>query len=211
MAKRRRGASRTVTVDFSNVEEGGGRFRIPEGSYEMEVSEVVPHESDDNEGLKWTFTGTEGKAKGKKFFLYTMFTESSLWKLRDLLTALGQEVPKDEMDIDLDEMVGLSLTGVVQDDTYQGKISSKLVDFESGDEEEEPEARGARADKNAKSKPNGKAKLLSADEVAEMDEDELEDVIKKNKLDVDLSEFKTARRKSSAVVAALEEAELLAS
>ena len=50
---------------------------------------------------------------------------------------------------------------------------------------------------------------MSADEVNEMDEEELESLIAKHELEVDLSEFKILKRKRGAVVSALEEGDLL--
>lgn len=231
---RRSTKKKTVTVDFTDVESGGGGVKIPEGSYRMKVVKVEEDESSaGNDMFKWTFQGVEGKAKGKTFYQYTTLNDEALWKLRSLLEALDVEVPDGPMDIDLDDMIDRELIGIVQDDTYQGKTSSKMMDFEpidgDGEEEEEeekPARRGKGKNKPAEeeeeeeeekpargSRRAGKSKKLEpigADEVRAMEEDELEEVITKYDLEVDLSEFKTPRRKSSAVITALEEKEMLA-
>src|SRR5487761_2301121 len=106
---------RVISVDMEGVSsEGGGSFHIPEGDYGMKVVEVTEETSKSgNEMLKWVFEGTEGKAKGKTFWLYTTLTPESLWKLKQTLEALGVEVPDSAMDLDLDELEGLECTGVV--------------------------------------------------------------------------------------------------
>jgi len=238
-ASRRKAKDRTVSLDFTDVEAGGGGFKIPEGSYRMKVKEVEDTESDaGNSMFKWTFEGLEKKAKGKKFYLYTVYDPpDSLWKLRSLLEALGQDVPDGPLDLDLDEMVDLEIIGEVGDEEYQNKITSKLQDFSSvdgadgddgdGDDDEKPargkKKRGAKeeADEDdddgksarGKKKPAGKGKKLdaiSAEEVKAMDDDEMAETVEKYDLDVELKDHKTPRRKASAIIAALEEKELLA-
>lgn len=220
----RRKKSNVISLDFTDVESGGGGFKIKEGPYLMSVESVEDTESDaGNSMFKWTFVGKEKAAKGKKFYLYTVYDPpDSLWKLRSLLEALGQEVPDGPLDLDLDEMVDLELIGIVGDEDYKGKTTSKLQDFESVDgEEAEEEAEEDEDDKKGKGKKGaakkgkagkGKKELeaMTADEVKALDDDEMEEVVEKYELEVELKDHKTPRRKASAIIAALEEKELLA-
>jgi hypothetical protein len=222
---RRKAKDRTVSLDFTDVESGGGGFKIPEGDYRMAVAKVEDTESDaGNSMFKWTFEGQEGKAKGKKFYLYTVYDPpDSLWKLRSLLEALGVEVPDGPLDLDLDEMTDLEIIGSVGDEEYQNKVTSKLQDFSSVDgdkDEDEPkkdkkkgkkdeEDDGEDTGKKGKKGRKKELETVSAEEVKAMDDDEMADLIEKYDLDVDLKEHKTPRRKASAIVAALEEKELL--
>lgn len=206
---RRPAKKRIISVDFSNVDESGGSFRIPEGSYRMKVVSVEEEtSSNDNDMLSWKFEGVEGKAKGKLFWYHTVLNEQSLWNLRGLLQAFGDEVPLEPQDLDLDEMIGKELIGIVTDETYRSKISSKMTDFEAAEEEEEEEPTQSRrtSKKSTKKKEPDK---IAADEVRAMKEDELEDVIKTYELEVDFDEHKTLRRKVNAVLTALEEADML--
>lgn len=235
MARKARGKkSRVVSLDFTDVPEGGGGgFRIPEGDYRMKVKEVEDTESDaGNSMFKWTFEGLEGKSKGKLFYLYTVYDPpDSLWKLRSLLDALGQDVPEGPLELDLDEMVDLEIIGTVGDEEYKNKMTSKLQDFSSvdngddDDEEEKPKGKkkagkkdeeedeeDEEEEKPKKGAKKGKKKALeavSAEEVKAMDDDEMGELVEKYELEVDLSEHKTPRRKASAIIAALEEKELL--
>lgn len=217
-ASKRTKKSNIISLDFEGVESGGGGFRIPEGDYRMKVVKVEDTESDaGNSMFKWTFEGMEKKAKGKKFYLYTVYDPpDSLWKLKSLLEALGTEVPDGAMDLDLDEMVDLELIGQVGDEEYQNKTTSKLQDFspidgDDGDTDGDDKKKPAGKDKKSTKKGSKKElEAMTADEVKELDEEGMEEVVERYELDVDLSEHKTPRRKASAIIAALEEKELLA-
>lgn len=214
-------SDRIVSLDFTDVDSGGGGFRIKEDNYRMKVVEVEQKESDaGNDMFVWTFEGTEGAAEGKKFKVYTTLNEEALWKLRSLLEALGVEIPDGPMDLDLDEMVDLELIGIVTDDTYQGKTVSRMNDFEaveeddddSDDDKKSSKKKGKKTGKDDDKKSSKKKKELekiSEEEVRGMDADELEDLIKKYDLEVDLDDHKTLKRKISAVVSELEEKELI--
>jgi hypothetical protein len=238
MARKAQKKANIVTVDFTGVDEGGGSFTIKDGSYPMKVVKVTEEESKaGNDMLVFTFEGTAGAAKGKSFKQWAALTPDSLWKLKSLLKALGQEVPDSPHDIDLDELVDLELTGVVSKEDYNGKTSSKMTDFGPLEEEEEEEEKPAKGKKKkdddedekpvkgkkkaadddddedkklTKEKKKGKTlEKLETDEVKAMDDDELAELVEKYELDVDLGEFKTMRRKVGAVLAELEAKDLI--
>lgn len=86
----------------------------------------------------------------------------------------------------------------------------KELEISFGDEEEEEEeAPPAKATRGAKKAPAKKKTTWSEEDLAEMSEEQLEEVIEAAELEVDLSEFKTLRKKRGAVQDALEEAGLL--
>jgi hypothetical protein len=215
MALRRRAkpkSSRTIRVDMRNVGTGGARFRIEPGEYTLKCEEVTEEisKSSDEPMLSWIFRGIDGKAKGKTFYYHTSLQEQALWKLRETLLGLSIEVPEEIMDIDLDELEGLEGTAIVDDDEYQGRISSKIQSFKVP-EDEEPEERPSRTSRT--SRDNGrkpaKAAKVSEEEVNDMAEDDLESLIEKADLEVDLGDYKTLTKKKAAVIAALEGAKLL--
>lgn len=321
-----------ISVNMKGVQS---RQLLPEDDYRIRLVEAVAGESQGgNEQIEWVFRVNDGgKFDGQKLWLYTPLTETSLWKLHALLTALGVDVPDDELELDLEQMVEdeLEMMGVVHHEKYDGTKRSKLMDFYAIDGDDEggstksggqltrdaiedmdrdelvelieehelevdPEARGMKkdaklreaiiealeeagkfgdgsdgdddgdddADDDADEKPAAKRgrkskkakadedddedekpsrkskskkakdddeddeddedekpakgkkaakgkkpKKLTADEVQDMDEEELADVIEKYELDVDLDDYKTLRKKSAAVIDALEEADLI--
>jgi len=201
--------------DFSG---GGGSFHIPEGEYAMECVSIENGESKSSGEpmYTWQFKGTEGKAKGKTFYLHTRHDD--VQRLGHTALAVGLEV-EDKMDeITQDQVEGVEVIGVVEDDEYNGQKRSKLTKVMSTEEAEpEPETRRGRSrrgkDNGAEergSRSSRRAKKVSEDDVKEMDESELEDLVGKHELEVDLDKLKTMSRKRNAVIEALGEAELLA-
>ena len=207
----------SITVDFTGVE--GGMKVIPEGDYLVEVVEVEQKQKPGSEYpyLSWKFKVAEGEDHAGTILYYnTSFNPNSLWNLRNLLEALGVDVPSGPLEIDLTDLVELQVMGVSAHDTYEGKKKSTLVDFylaedateEVVDEEDPaPEASSQSVTKAATTKAPKKSVLekLKGDEVAEFSEEELEGVIEKYSLELDLSELKTLRKKQNAVIDALEE------
>lgn len=206
MARNRRNS---ITVDLSEYDpegpdfgSGAGGFHIPEGEYAMECTSVEKKVSkNDSDMLEWIFTGTEGKAKGKKFYLYTVFTDFQ--KMGNTLAACGQEFDQSEFTFSPDDLEGAEVVGIVIDDKYQGEKRSKLQRVMAAEEEEKPK-------RNNKDRRSAKKVKMSEDEVKELDEDDLEELVQKYDLDVDLSKAKTHPRKIKAVIAAMSENDLIA-
>ncbi len=131
MAKKRKSK---LTIDFTGVE--GGKFGVPDGEYLVEVAEVS-HEVSDKSGkdyLRWIFAVVEGKNKGKKVSYITSLQPQALFNLRNLLEAMGVEVPNKAMNLDLDSLIGNMLGVEVENEKYQGKKRSQVVEIFSADE-----------------------------------------------------------------------------
>lgn len=124
----------------------------------------------------------------------------------------GKKV-EDEDDEDEDESPKSKRKGkkVVEEDDEEeeeekparSKRKSKVEDDEDEEEDEDE-------DEKPKSKKNSKAAdQYSEDDVREMDPKGLASLVKKHKLDVDLDDYSTNRKKAMAVIDALEEEGLL--
>jgi|SRR5215831_12312457 len=214
-----RKASRVVKVKGLGEAKGRGPApHIDEGEYNVRVEEIVQKESSaGNQMFEWTLKGLDGEAKGKTFYFHTnLEPPDTLWKLRNTMLALGVEVPEDLDEVDLDELEGLEGTVLIEDDEWQGKMRSKVSRFVDGEdvEEDKPKAKRKRAaaaeedeeddEPTPRKKKTAAKKPPSDDEIMDMAEDELEGLIEKHDLDVDLSAYKTLRRKATAVIAALQ-------
>lgn len=174
-----------LAVDFSGVESGGGRTRIPEGDYKVTVDTVKQAESKaGNAMLVWDFKISEGKFAGKKLRDRTTLTPESLWKLKQVLEAMGISVPSKQVALKLSNYIGKDLGVTVVDDEYEGRISSKVADYvsvdvidgsdieeeeEDEDEEEEPAPKKAKKGKKKKAAPVEEEE----DEIEELDLDEM--------------------------------------
>lgn len=180
MARARKNTkSNSVKVNFKGVES---RQTPAEGDYKLEVLEANSKTGPSGDMIEFILEIGEGKYKGTKLWFYCPLAENSLWKLHAFLTALGEEVPEDEMDIDLSDMIGKEIIGVLTHETYQGKKRAKMTDFCSvddyegelagGDAEDEDEDDKKSSKKSAKGKASKKDEPEAPD-YDEMDEDEL--------------------------------------
>jgi hypothetical protein len=172
--------SKKTVVDFTNTNSTGGRVRIPPGDYKAEV-ESVKHETSKNGNpmLVWEFKITEGKFKNKTLRDRTVLQDNSLWKLKQLLEAMGISVPSKRVALDLSRYPGMELGITVTDDEYDGRISSKVSDYvnaevldEEEDEEDEEEEEEEPAPRK-RSKKSSKAAVEDEEEIEDLDLDEI--------------------------------------
>jgi hypothetical protein len=219
MARKKKTGS--VKVNFKDVES---RRTPPEGDYPMKVLEATAGKSSTgNDQIEFVCEVSRGEYKGVKAWLYCPLADNSLWKLHAFLTALGEEVPEDEMDIDLGDLVDKEFVGVLTHETYNGRKRSKLTDFDSIDNyKDADEGKGKKKSKkdDDEDEPKGKKgkgkkepEMVLKSAVDEMDRDELEELIEEHDLeDVDPSSKKLKKDDDAlreAVLEALEEKELL--
>lgn len=208
MARRKK--SGAVKVNFKGVE---GRQNPPDGDYPFKVLEATSGVSaNKNDQIEVTAEIFKGQYKGFKGYIQFPLLENSLWKLHAFMTALGEEVPEDEIEIDLSEWVDKEFTGVCSQETYNGRKRAKLTDFDSIDnyEGDDDDKKGGKKDKKS-DKAGKKSKKVTRSDVGDMDEDELQSLLEKHNLDkeVDLDEFKKLPKKQAAVIEALDDADLL--
>ena len=142
-------------------------------------------------------------------------------ELMDALTKLGL-VDADEEDgddgeeggdFDLDELsddgikklaeaMGIRVTAKSRVNTLKKKLAAM-------DEDDLAEAWEELSDEDGESE-TGEGSEVTADTINSMNQDELEALVEEHELDVDLDDFKTLRKKRTAVIDAAEEAEILA-
>jgi hypothetical protein len=179
--------AKILSVDFSGV-ESSGRVRVPEDDYRVRVDAVKQQESKaGNQMLVWDFEITKGKFAGKKLRDRTVLTKESLWKLKQVLEAMGVSVPSKKVALNITKYIGMELGVTVVDDEYEGRINSKVADYvsldvldnvpdgdedEDEDEDEEPVAKKSK--KGKKGKKSKKAEEDDEDEdIEELDLDEM--------------------------------------
>lgn len=152
-------AMKKIRLDFSKTEERSGwnTRHIEEGLYKMKVAGVQETEAQDGTAmLVYSLVPTDSRYKSRNFPYYCKLQQNQLWKLRDLLVAAGQTVPKKALAIDPSVVVGKSVAAEVADDSYQGQVRSQVqgtygldildedgsgggLDEFSGDDEDEEE------------------------------------------------------------------------
>lgn len=161
----------SVSVDFTGVESSG---KLEEGRQLLTVEGTPEIRTSENSGtdyINWTFKG-----KGGKVWHTTSLQPQALWNLRNVLEALGLEVPEGALDIDLSEMDGLTLGGEVAHEVYQGKKKAVLVDIfpESeldGEEEAEEEESEGESEEESELPTYAEVQEAEKDELLELAEE----------------------------------------
>jgi hypothetical protein len=145
--------AKKIRLDFSKVEERSGwnTKHIAEGLYKMKIESVQETEAQDGtDMLVYALVPADPKLKTRRFPFYCKIQQNQLWKLRDLLVAAGQTVPKRAAQIDPSVIVGKYIAAEVEDDSYQGNIRSSVngtygldildeQDSPAGDDEDDEE------------------------------------------------------------------------
>lgn len=133
-------------MDFTNVKDRGNfnpRHREA-GDYVMKIVSVDDHTSKaGNDG--WVFTcviADEAKSARPSTYPYHCGSdEDQAWKIRKLFIACGSAVPKKRVMVDPNKLLNKTFGAALDDDEYEGKMKSVIVDTFPEDEveQEEPE------------------------------------------------------------------------
>jgi hypothetical protein len=186
-----------IKVDFSGVEKeiksGGGRSsHVPEDDYLFKVvkGEIRDNKAGDGRHISWRVTVSAGEYKGKTVYHTTSLKPEALWNLRNLIFAcLGKNLAGKSVAFDPEILEGKVFAGTTEDDEYDGKMKSVIVDIrpksdlkrpeddesEIEDEVDEEEEDEAPAKKKGKKDKAGKKKK-AADDDDDLEEVDVEDL-----------------------------------
>lgn len=184
---------------------------IKSGPTQLRVVEVEPGEGDAGDYLAWTFQVIKGKDKGKspkKY--YTTLAEGKLWNIKKVLSAIGHESAEsdDEFELDPTECIGLECVGIIDQEIYEGRRQSVIVDFGDEDDDEEEDEDDEDEEKEEEDEDEDEAEV-SEESIMAMSEEELEEYITESELEVDLDDFRVISKKRKAVVKAAKKAKLI--
>lgn len=117
-----------IKLDFSQTERSSYNTRhMPEGLYEARITEVIQKEAQDGTPmLVYAITPTHPQYRGRKFPFYCKLSANQLWKLRDLLVAAGEDIPRRAVRVQPEKIVGRLLCIEVSDDSYNGVVRSTI-------------------------------------------------------------------------------------
>jgi hypothetical protein len=104
---------------------------IPEGRYAARIDKVEQKESaNKNSYLLVTFTIMDEPATGRKVWGNFMLSPTSLWKLRDLMKAIGLPTAG-VSDINLDELINAEVGIVITNEMFEDAPRSRVQKFYS--------------------------------------------------------------------------------
>ena len=210
---KKRKKSRSVTIDLSGIE---GRVLLPEEDYLVTIDEITEKDGTEATFLEWKFkTIDDDKKLNDVTVTYnTSLAPQSLWNLRNLLEAIGVDIPDNEFDLELDEITGEEVVITIGHEKYEGRNVMKVTDFYSTDdipsEESSKKVEVNDDEKSDKKKTTEKDDdKYTAEEVGDMDKKELQELVDDHDLDINLDTLRTLRKRVAAVIDALEEKDLL--
>lgn len=128
-----------ITVDGSKMQSGGGSVRVPEDDYAAKIDRIERSKVRDGDNAGTTmlivhYKISKGKHKGKVIKDRIVLMESTLWKLRQLMEALGKKVPGKVFKVDVDKFEGGEVViSVVDGEPYKNRIKSEISDVQSPD------------------------------------------------------------------------------
>lgn len=115
-------------VDFSGVKDRGNfnPKHVAEGDYAAKIVKVEDGESKKDGTFQYIFTIKLNKFSQASYPYYCKLQENQLWKLRNIATAAGLNVPKKRMKFDPNKVVGKSIGVTLEDDEYEGRMKSTI-------------------------------------------------------------------------------------
>ena len=127
-----------IRIDFTGVDKeirsGGRAARVPPGDYLAKAVNAELRKSDNtgSKYLSWRFTIVEPKKyKGKTLYDRTSLKPNALWNLRNLIfSATGKNIAGSVLNFDPEAVYGKILMVTVEDDEYEGKVRSQIVDYQ---------------------------------------------------------------------------------
>lgn len=113
-----------LNIDFSSIPS---RDPLPEGVYDVTISKVeqVVSKTSGNPMLKVEFDVQDPDYTGSKLWSNYVLTEAAMWKVKELFDSLGLDTSS-LVDIDTDELIGLSCKAKVAQREYEGNIQNEI-------------------------------------------------------------------------------------
>ncbi len=157
-----------IKVDMRGVGEGGGA-RVEPGDYVVKAKKVEPKTSEKNKPyLEFTLVVSKGSSKGTTILDRSSLQSQALWRLRNIMQAMGTKVPEKVIKLKLRSLLGKEFGVTLDDEEYKGNTRSIVTDVFA--------PKLAKKKKAKKTTKKGKkAKKSRDEELEEEDEDEEED------------------------------------
>lgn len=179
--------AKKIRIDFSKTEERSGwnTRQIPPGLYKATIASVKETEAQDGTAmLVYGFRPTSSRFRTRLFPFYCKLQQNQLWKLRDLLVAAGERIPKKALNIDPNKVVGREIAIEVEDDVWDGKVRSQVqAVFSAEMAEEDPVAEDSEETQDEVEDDNFDEVEDDFDEDEDFDEDLEDDELDEEDLD----------------------------
>ena len=160
----RRGKKNVISLDFTDVESGGG-MPTPDGFYVATVASAEQEVSGSgNDMITVRWKTNIGSSVYDRFVL----VPQSLWVLRTALECMGYDVPDGPFDLDVDDLIGQSCGLEIINEEYEEKDQPRVSSYLPEDMAEQYiEEQGGSVDRSSDD--------ADEEEEEEPDEEEYED------------------------------------
>lgn len=192
-----------IEVDMRGVSSRG---ICPEGIHKVKVHKVTQEISERSAKpyLAWEFRTSNG------YTLYhnTSLQPQSLFHLKNVLMALGYEVPEAVIRLDLRKLKGYEAYVEVMHEVYEGKKRARIVEFLMPDEVEEEELEDEEEYEEVEEEGYEEYEEDEYEEEMDLDNMSLEELLDyAEENDIDLTHLdRKDRKKRSVVLEAIKEA-----
>ena len=115
----------TFDVDLTEVSSG---YVIPDGMYPIRCIDVNQGVSQaGNPQFIWDFVITTGEKAGTDMKLFTALTPAAMWKVAEVVVALGVGQIGQKVTFKKADVVGRECVGVIEKQTYKGNERSSIT------------------------------------------------------------------------------------
>ena len=120
-----------IRVDFTGVK---GPAPLDPGEYQARVADVTVSDKAGQSGyhsviLDWQVLDPQRKVR----FDYYSLSPQSLWRLKNVLSTLGVEVPEGEFEFEPQDVIGQEATVVLSVEEYNGRENNKVKEVKPAD------------------------------------------------------------------------------
>lgn len=130
------GKATAAIIDFSHVKERGNfnPKHIEPGDYEGKVAKVEQTEAKSDGEPMWVFTITLDDFPRASYPYYCKLVENQYWKVKALFAATGVNIGQRKVKVDPNKLIGKTIGVGMDDDEYDGRLKSVIVDVFSADD-----------------------------------------------------------------------------
>jgi hypothetical protein len=168
-------------INFTNVKElAFNPKHKPAGEYRAKIVKVEDDESKQG-NAQWIFTIVVTTDQRSTYPYYCGLDEKQAWKIRKLCIAAGIPVPKKRVMVDPNKLVNKEIGITLDDDEYEGKMKSTIVDTfptddlakDSPEDEEKPRGKRSTTKKSAKPADDDEDDDVDGEDLDELDLEEV--------------------------------------
>ncbi|AZS06604.1 hypothetical protein SEA_JACOREN57_37 [Mycobacterium phage JacoRen57] len=177
------GKATAAIIDFSNVKERGNfnPKHIEPGDYAATITKVEQTEAKGDGEPMWVFTITLDDVPRASYPHYCKLVDNQYWKIKALFQAAGINVGQRKVKVDPNRLIGKEIAVGMEDDEYEGRLKSVIVDVFSRDDlhdagaDTAPEDDDLEDDEEEETPPPAKSRKKKPAPEPEEDEEDEED------------------------------------